>query len=207
MQRTPHTMTQGENFMRRTLIVPAFAAATLCALATVSLQAQDPAQHKTAGRMEPMGGTTKAIAVLHPTKLGKEAAGTVTFTKVQGGVRVVAEVRGLTPGLHGFHIHEFGDTSSPDAMSAGGHFNPAKVDHGAPKAGKRHVGDLGNIEANARGVARLDYVDPQLALHGAHSILGRGLIVHEKPDDLKTQPTGNAGGRVAAGVIGVAKGE
>jgi Cu-Zn family superoxide dismutase len=187
--------------MRRKLIAPALAAAAACSLATVTLRAQqEKGKHEAAD-----GGITRAIAVLHATKSGGEASGEVTFTKVSGGVHVQAEIRGLTPGEHGFHIHEFGDCSSPDAMSAGGHFNPEKMDHGAPKDGKRHVGDLGNIEANARGIARLDVVDPHLGFAGHTSIIGRGLIVHEKADDLKTQPTGNAGGRVACGVIGVAK--
>ena len=183
--------------MRRKTIVPALAAAALCAFATPGLRAQV---------MTAAPGVSKAIAVLHATKCGGQAGGEVTFTRAEGGVRVVAEIRGLTPGPHGFHIHEFGDTSSPDAMSTGGHFNPDKMDHGAPAGAKRHVGDLGNIEANAKGVAKLDILDPALSFSGPHSILGRGVIVHEKADDLKTQPTGNAGGRVAAGVIGVAKG-
>lgn len=183
--------------MRRKLIVPALAAAALCTLGTPNLRAQG---------MAAAPGVTKAIAVLHATKSGGEASGEVTFTRVEGGIHVVAEIRGLTPGAHGFHIHEFGDVSSPDAMSAGGHFNPDKAEHAGPHTAKRHVGDLGNIEANAKGVAKLDVVDPALSFSGPHSILGRGVIVHEKADDLKTQPTGAAGGRVAAGVIGVTKG-
>jgi Cu-Zn family superoxide dismutase len=155
---------------------------------------------------EEHGGITKAIAVLHPTK-GSTVHGTVTFTKAEGGVRVHAHISGLTPGKHGFHIHEFGDCSSPDAKSAGGHFNPHKHEHAGPHATKRHVGDLGNIEADANGEVDYDVVDKHLAFHGPASILGRGLIVHEKADDLKTQPTGDAGGRVACGVIGVAKGD
>ncbi|MDR3635827.1 MAG: superoxide dismutase family protein [Isosphaeraceae bacterium] len=162
-----------------------------------SAQAQDA---------EPHGGPTKAIAVLYPTK-GSTVSGTVTFTKVEHGVRVHAHISGLTPGKHGFHIHEFGDSSSPDGKAAGGHFNPEKHQHGGRDAAKRHVGDLGNIEADANGEVDYDEVDKHLAFHGAHSILGRGLVVHEKADDLKTQPTGDAGGRVAVGVIGVAKGE
>lgn len=193
--------------LRRQTLVTALTAAAVCSLATVTLWAQGTKKAGT-GKMEmSAGGTiTKAVAVLHATKSGGEAGGVVTFTKVDGGVRVEAEIRGLAPGGHGFHIHEFGDCSSPDAMSAGGHFNPTKMEHGAPTAGRRHVGDLGNIEANARGIARVDVVDPHLGFYGPASIIGRGLIVHEKPDDLKTQPTGNAGGRVACGVIGVAKG-
>ena len=147
---------------------------------------------------------TKAIAVLSPTK-DKTARGVVTFEVVEKGVRVVADITGLAPGKHGFHIHEFGDCSSEDGMAAGGHFNPMAMPHSMPTSDKRHVGDLGNIEADKDGKAHLDYVDTMLALGGDNSILGRAVIVHEKEDDLKTQPTGNAGARLACGVIGVAK--
>jgi superoxide dismutase, Cu-Zn family len=147
---------------------------------------------------------TKAVAVLSSTK-GNNVSGTVTFTKVDGGVKVVADVTGLTPGLHGFHIHEFGDCSAPDATSAGGHFNPTHMQHGAPDAESHHAGDLGNIEADASGKAHYELVDKTLSLDGAESIIGHGVIIHEKADDMKTQPTGNAGARVACGAIGVAK--
>ncbi len=150
-------------------------------------------------------GVTKAIAVMHPTK-GQKVEGTVTFTKVANGVRVEAHIHGLAAGNHGFHIHEFGDCSSPEGMSTGGHFNPEKADHAGPKTHKRHIGDLGNIEADNSGHAKYDMVDDQLRFDGPTSIIGRGLIIHEKADDFKTQPTGNAGGRVSCGVIGVAKG-
>lgn len=147
---------------------------------------------------------SKAICVLHPTK-GSEVHGTVTFEAVEKGVRVVAHVSGLKPGKHGFHIHEFGDCSSDSATSAGGHFNPTGMAHSMPSSDKRHMGDLGNIEADKDGNAHLDYVDPVISLHGDSSIIGRGVIVHEKEDDFKTQPTGAAGARLACGVIGVAK--
>jgi Cu-Zn family superoxide dismutase len=150
------------------------------------------------------GETTKAIAVLHAAG-GSNVAGTVTFTAAGNEVKVVADITGLTPGKHGFHIHEFGDCSAPDAMSAGGHFNPTNHHHGAPDATDRHAGDLGNIEADASGKAHLELSDPVMKLNGSDSIVGHGVIVHEKADDLKTQPTGDAGGRVACGVIGVAK--
>jgi Cu-Zn family superoxide dismutase len=146
----------------------------------------------------------KAIAVLHPAS-GSQVMGTVTFTKTDDGVQVVADVTGLTPGKHGFHIHEFGDCSAPDATSAGGHFNPTNDPHAGHDAAKRHEGDLGNIEADSSGKAHLELTDKMMTISGDKSIIGRGLIVHEKADDLTTQPTGNAGGRVACGVIGVAK--
>jgi Cu-Zn family superoxide dismutase len=150
------------------------------------------------------GDATKAIAVLHPTS-GKNVSGTVTFTASGNTVKVVADITGLTPGKHGFHIHEFGDCSEPKAASAGGHFNPAHKQHGAPDANDRHAGDLGNIEADASGKAHLEWTDPVMKLSGSDSIVGHAVIVHEKADDLKTQPTGDAGGRLACGVIGIAK--
>jgi Cu-Zn family superoxide dismutase len=150
------------------------------------------------------GEPTKAIAVLHSAS-GSNVAGTVTFTAAGDEVKVVADITGLTPGKHGFHIHEFGDCSSPDAKSAGGHFNPGGHHHGAPDAADRHAGDLGNVEADAAGKAHLELSDKVMKMSGSDSIVGHAVIVHEKADDLKTQPTGDAGGRVACGVIGVAK--
>ena len=146
----------------------------------------------------------KAVAVLTPTQ-GNTANGVITFTKVEGGVRVVVNLSNVPPGDHGFHIHEFGDCSAVDGTSAGGHFNPTKMVHAGPSAEKRHVGDLGNVTANAEGKVALDYVDKHLAFSGANSIIGRGLILHAQADDLKTQPTGAAGGRIACGVVGMAK--
>ena len=144
---------------------------------------------------------TKAIAVLHSAS-GSEVKGTVTFTKSGDVVKVVAEVSGLTPGKHGFHVHEFGDCSAPDAASAGSHFNPTNDPHAGHDAEKRHMGDLGNLEADSSGKARLELTDKKMKLS---AVLGKAVIVHEKADDLKTQPTGDAGGRVACGVIGDAK--
>jgi Cu-Zn family superoxide dismutase len=152
------------------------------------------------------GPVTRAVAALEPTK-DSAVRGTVSFTRAEGGVRVVARITGLTPGLHGFHVHEFGDCSAPDGTSAGGHFNPAGAPHAGPHDVARHAGDMGNVEADAQGVAVVDYVDPKASLEGENSVLGRGVIVHANADDLKTQPTGNAGGRLACGVIGAAKAE
>jgi Cu-Zn family superoxide dismutase len=146
---------------------------------------------------------TKAIAVLHPAS-GSKVTGTVTFTKVGDTVQVVADITGLTPGKHAFHIHEFGDCSAPDAASAGSHFNPTKKPHGAPDSPEHHVGDFGNLEADSSGKAHLELKSNVLKFSGESSILGQSVIVHEKVDDY-SQPVGNAGGRVACGVIGVAK--
>src|SRR6187397_682851 len=133
---------------------------------------------------------TKAMAVLHSAS-GSQVAGTVTFTKSGDTVQVVADITGLTPGKHAFHIHEFGDCSAADASSAGSHFNPMKKPHGAPDAAERHAGDLGNLEADSTGKAHLELKDDMLKLSGENSILGRGVIVHEKVDDW-SQPVGNA---------------
>lgn len=147
---------------------------------------------------------TKAVCVLHPTG-GNDVTGTVTFSQSGAGVVVVAEVEGLTPGKHGFHIHQYGDCSSLDATSAGGHFNPDEKQHGAPAAEMRHVGDLGNLEADQNGRATYEQVDSSISLNGDHSIIGRAIIVHAGEDDLTSQPTGNAGARVACGVIGISQ--
>ena len=146
--------------------------------------------------------TDKAVAVIHPT-MGNAVAGTVTFTNESGRVRVEAIVTGLSPGDHGFHIHEFGDCSGGDGKTAGGHFNPTGSDHGGPESAERHAGDLGNITANANGHASMNRLDEVVTLQGDHSILGRGVIVHAGADDFTTQPTGAAGARVGCGVIGV----
>jgi len=147
----------------------------------------------------------KAITVLHPTA-GNKVSGTITFTEVADGVQVHADIAGLTPGNHGFHVHEFGDCSAADASSAGAHFNPTNNPHAGPDAAERHVGDMGNVEADASGKATLEYVDHQISLTtDERSVIGRSVIVHAKADDLKTQPAGDSGARIACGVIGRAK--
>ncbi len=145
-----------------------------------------------------------AVATIHPTK-GNAVHGEVTFTQTANGIHVIADIEGLKPGKHGFHVHEHGDCSAPDASSAGGHFNPTSQKHGAPEAHERHVGDLGNIEADNQGHAHYDRVDAVIALEGPNSIIGKSVIVHADPDDFKTQPTGNAGGRLGCGVISKAE--
>jgi Cu-Zn family superoxide dismutase len=144
----------------------------------------------------------KAMANLQPTK-GNKASGTVTFTQVGDMVRVTGNVSGLVPGQeHGFHIHEAGDCSSGDGMSTKGHFNPFGKPHGSPGSPDRHAGDMPALKADSSGNATLDAtLDVMTVTPGPSSIVGRGLIVHASPDDYKTQPTGNAGARVACAVI------
>ena len=146
----------------------------------------------------------KAVAVLQPTR-GNTAEGIVIFTQMGDGVKVEADIKGLSPGKHGFHIHEFGDCSAADGTSAGGHYNPTGQPHAGPDQEKRHMGDLGNMEADGNGNARYERLDSHLMLNGPDTIIGRGVIVHAGADDLTSQPSGAAGPRVACGVIGVAK--
>ncbi len=154
---------------------------------------------------EDLAGVTKAVCVLTATE-GNKVSGTVTFTQQADGVLVEAHIMGLAPNSkHGFHIHEFGDISSKDGTAAGGHFNPGGHAHGAPDGAARHVGDLGNLESDANGHAMYKRLDKSVELNGTNCVLGRGVIVHAAADDLTTQPTGNAGARIAQGVIGVAK--
>ena len=140
-------------------------------------------------------------ANLSPTQ-GNTAKGEVRFYKVDGGVRVLARVEGLTPGKHGFHVHEKGDCSAPDAASAGGHFNPGNTPHGAPTADRaaRHAGDLGNLEAGADGKAQYDRVDAVLDFS---QLAGLSVLVHAGEDDFTSQPAGNSGARVSCGVISI----
>ena len=145
--------------------------------------------------------TAVATATLEPTK-GNATTGTVTFAQRMGKVHVTAEVRGLAPGKeHGFHMHERGDCSSGDGMSAGGHWNPDAQPHG-PQTGPHHAGDMPSLVADASGNAKASFaLDGVTVAPGAKSVVGKGLIVHKDPDDYKTQPTGNAGARLACAVI------
>jgi superoxide dismutase, Cu-Zn family len=146
----------------------------------------------------------KAICVLNPTD-GNNTIGTVTFTQTEKGIKVTAKLTGLSEGKHGFHIHEYGDCSAANGTSAGGHFNPDGHDHAGLGDEANHIGDLGNITADKNGFGQLEFTTSQFSFHGPHSIIGRSIIVHADSDDLKSQPTGNAGARIACGVIGISK--
>lgn len=131
----------------------------------------------------------------------KPVEGMVRFASMKdGATRVTGEIKNLKPNsVHGFHIHEKGDCSAPDAMSAGGHYNPTGAQHGAP--GHGHIGDLPALQADAMGTAKVQYVSHTIKLTGPDSIVGKGLIVHKDPDDINAQPAGNSGPRLACGVI------
>ncbi len=145
-----------------------------------------------------------AMAELAPTQ-GNDVKGSITFSVVDGKVHAKGEVTGLKPNSeHGFHIHEKGDCSAPNGDSAGGHFNPGKEDHGSVASTPHHGGDMPNIKADADGKAMVDTnvsTNVNIGEGNDFDIIGRGLIVHADPDDYKTQPTGNAGARLACAVI------
>jgi Cu-Zn family superoxide dismutase len=134
---------------------------------------------------------------------GSTVSGTVNFTETEGRLRVEARVTGLTPGEHGFHIHEVGDCSAPDASSAKGHFNPTAKAHGHHAGDEHHGGDMPNLIANAQGEAKYSAELRGLSLSGANGVVGRSVVIHADPDDYKSQPAGNSGKRVACGVIAV----
>jgi len=144
----------------------------------------------------------RATAQLQPTK-GNKTFGEATFEEAGGKIHVVVYVQGLKPGQeHGLHIHEVGDCSSGDGMSTKGHFNPFGKPHAHAGIPERHAGDLPALKAAKNGRAKVDVMLDVIAIApGPASIVGRGLIVHADPDDYKTQPTGNAGARIACGVI------
>jgi len=158
----------------------------------------------TEGNMNIPGPVNKAICVLYSTQ-GNQVTGIVTFIRADRGVKIIADIQNLSQGKHGIHIHEYGDCSGTDGNTAGGHYNPVSKSHGAPTDANRHIGDMGNIVADESGRGYLEYIDNAITFDGQGSIIGRAVIIHASEDDLRTQPTGNAGARIACGVIGVAK--
>ncbi|MBI3895010.1 MAG: superoxide dismutase family protein [Acidobacteria bacterium] len=161
-------------------------------------QTEQPAEQAATPAPEPTAKT--AEATLKPTQ-GSQVEGTVHFEEDMGEMHIEVHLTGLAPGKHGFHIHETGDCSAPDASSAGGHFNPDGKPHGAPDAAEHHAGDLGNVEPDATGMVMTDIHSNSLSLEGPNSIIGKAVVVHGGEDDLKSQPAGNAGPRLACGVI------
>lgn len=188
-----------------------FIAATLLASqawaqnnAQSSATLRDQAEQKTEAKMakDLKQGDTFAEATLAP-KSGSKVLGTVLFNRGPNGLHVVASVTGATPGRHGIHIHENGDCSAPDASSAGGHFNPTGAPHAGPNAPARHVGDMGNITVKKDGTGYLTVDIPAVTgFTNWDEIIGKSVVLHAKGDDLKSQPAGAAGDRIACGVIG-----
>ncbi|HTN50344.1 MAG TPA: superoxide dismutase family protein [Burkholderiaceae bacterium] len=143
-----------------------------------------------------------ASAQLDAAKGGR-VVGKVTFQEVDGGTSVRAEVSGLPPNRQfGFHVHDKGDCSAPDFMSAAGHFNPDTKPHGDHKTAESHAGDLPNLASDGQGNAVLAYTSSKLTVaSGPRSVVGRAVVVHENPDDYRSQPAGNSGPRIACGII------
>ncbi|MFT4249154.1 MAG: superoxide dismutase family protein [Pseudomonas sp.] len=167
-------------------------------------EAAAPTEGHPEGHASEPPASASATAELKPTQ-GSTVTGTITFKAVDGVLHVSGQVAGLKPNSeHGFHIHEKGDCSAPDGSSAGGHFNPAHSEHGNLGTDPHHGGDMPNIVADAQGNATIDgpvSSNVNLGKGDAFDIAGHAVIVHADPDDYKTQPTGNAGGRLACGVI------
>jgi Cu-Zn family superoxide dismutase len=161
-----------------------------------------PALLAAAGCQYFRGAPGSAAAEIRPTQ-GHNATGLVTFQQIGTRVRVQASVAGLAPGReHGFHVHEVGDCSAPDASSAKGHFNPFGKPHAHYTAPERHAGDLPPLKADAKGQAAFEVVLDIVSLTGGPArIDGRSVIVHANADDFRTQPAGNAGARIGCGVI------
>jgi Cu-Zn family superoxide dismutase len=139
-----------------------------------------------------------------------KAVGTATLTDTDKGVKIDLDLTGLPPGDHAIHVHETAKCEGPDFKSAGGHFNPDKKHHGMESKDGPHAGDMPNFTADAKGNAKTSLVAPNVNLKSgdAHSVFaggGTALVVHEKADDMKTDPAGNAGSRIACGIIAPAK--
>lgn len=179
--------------MKRTVRMTAAAVLTVLTLVSVLACSSIPLIKKPVNR---------AVAVLRPLQ-GSAVQGTIFFIQEGKDIRIVADITGLSPGKHGIHIHEFGDATTTDGSSLGGHFNPKNIMHGGPDDKVRHLGDLGNIEADRTGRAKFSRIDSQISLSGGNSIIGRSIVIKEKADDLKTQPGGAAGSRIGFGVIGI----
>ena len=148
-----------------------------------------------------MASGPTATATLAPTN-GNTAAGTVQFVELaDGSVDVTVNLTGVPAGTHGFHVHEKGDCGD-NGNAAGGHFNPTGHQHAGPDAAMKHAGDFGNLTADAQGIVTARFTTRSITVSpGTTSTVGRGVILHANPDDLATQPTGNAGGRIACGVV------
>lgn len=155
---------------------------------------------------EPVEEAVVAMPVTAEATLASRAdmtvSGMLMFSQEGDIVTVTAHIEGAPPGTHGLHIHAVGDCSSDDFKSAGGHFNPTDAPHGGPDDSERHAGDLGNIEVGDDGSGHLELTSDLITLgEGENSVIGRGVILHEKADDLVSQPTGAAGSRLACGVV------
>lgn len=145
-----------------------------------------------------------ALNLVFESKSNSTVAGTATFTEKKGNVTLVAKLTGLKPGVHAIHIHEKSDCSAADGSSAGGHWNPTFKKHGKLGEGEAHKGDIGNFTADENGTGTITFSTAEWCIgceDQTKNILGKSIIVHANPDDFTTQPTGNAGGRIACTAV------
>ena len=173
-----------------------------CNIAQLSHPGASADHHKHGSQWKGVG---QVVAVMQPTE-GNKAGGTVVFTQTKDGVKVEANITGLSPdSKHAIHVHQFGDVRLGNGKGTGGHYNPEGHDHGLPETDKRHAGDLGNLNADANGAASYTITAKNISVAGLKNpVVGRGVIIHAKVDD-GGQPTGNAGARISQGVIGIAR--
>jgi len=189
--------------MRTALVFRVAVPATLLALAACASTPSSPGSSASSRATGPAVSTAQGATITLMPASGSLVSGKLSAAPIDDGVRITGEIGGLAPGsTHAIHIHEKGDCSAADATSAGGHFNPAQQPHGRVGSGPHHGGDMDNFVADARGVARVDVHALGVSLGGGDTdIGGRAIVVHAMPDDYVTQPAGNAGARVACGVI------
>ena len=193
--------------MRSALLITALATLALSACATAPSTSQSSATQRqtpaSAVLTAPAASTIPAAVAHVAGASGSLVSGTLALVPLHGGVRMSGDLGGLTPGNHGFHIHQTGDCSAADAATAGGHFNPTVSAHGRAGTAAHHAGDIDNIVADASGVAHVDVQLRGVSLGGSPTtdIVGRALVVHAAPDDYQSQPAGNSGARVGCGVI------
>jgi len=193
-------------------LTPILLVASVIALSACSSSAPTKSTAPAAATSTPAApaaqSTAKSAMVNLASASGSLVSGKLTIVPMGNGVHLTGEIGGLSPGsTHAIHIHEKGDCSAADASSAGGHFNPSAQPHGKVGSGAHHGGDMDNLVANAEGVAQVNAHAEGVTLGGgaANDVAGKAVIVHAAADDYRTQPTGNAGGRVACGVITVTR--
>ncbi|WP_342316544.1 superoxide dismutase family protein [Lysobacter sp. FW306-1B-D06B] len=192
----------------KTPLMPALLATAVVALSACSSSAPTKSTAPAAPAAPAAQSTAKAATVNLASASGSLVSGKLSIVPMGDGVHLTGEIGGFSPGsTHAIHIHEKGDCSAVDASSAGGHFNPSAQPHGKVGSGAHHGGDMDNIVANAEGVAQVNAHAQGVTLGGGatNDVAGKAVIVHASPDDYRTQPTGNAGGRIACGVITVTR--
>ncbi len=183
-------------------LLKGFAASSVFTLSLFGMELSHPAAQQVSAPNNP-GEEVIASAQLEP-KSGSTARGSVIFTRIGEGMRVTALVEGVDAGKHGLHVHEKGDCSDPHAKTAGDHYNPTQKEHGGPHTTSRHLGDFGNVTVGKDGKGRLELAIPFSAQAGIsewEKIFGKSVILHAEEDDLKTQPSGDSGDRIACGII------